>query len=89
MQSISAPAQWPSATCLLYTSYELAGLCLDTGHLYYSGMDPVEWLKKYAGRLDYVHFKDVSEKVYRDVLNKKIRFFEGCGEGAMLSLIHI
>lgn len=63
--------------------YELAGLCLDTGHLYYSGMDPVEWLKKYAGRLDYVHFKDVSEKVYRDVLNKKIRFFEGCGEGAM------
>ena len=63
--------------------YELAGLCLDTGHLYYSGMDPAEWLKKYAGRLDYVHFKDVCEKVYRDVLNKRIRFFEGCGEGAM------
>ena len=63
--------------------YEVAGLCLDTGHLYYSGMDPAEWLKKYASRLDYVHFKDVNETVYREVLNEKIRFFEGCGKGSM------
>lgn len=63
--------------------YETAGLCLDTGHLYYSGMDPVEWLKKHAGRLDYVHFKDVNEPVYRAVLGEHIRFFEGCGKGAM------
>lgn len=63
--------------------YELAGLCLDTGHLYYSGMDPAAWLRKYAANLDYVHFKDVNEHVYRKVLGKKIRFFEGCQEGAM------
>lgn len=63
--------------------YETAGLCLDTGHLYYSGMNPVEWLKKCAGRLDYVHFKDVDEAVYRAVLGEHIRFFEGCGKGAM------
>ena len=63
--------------------YEVAGLCLDTGHLYYSGMNPAEWLKKYANRLDYVHFKDVNETVYREVLNEKIRFFEGCGKGSM------
>lgn len=63
--------------------YEVAGLCLDTGHLYYSGMDPVEYLKKYADKLDYVHFKDVDETVYRAVLGKHIRFFEGCGEGSM------
>ena len=63
--------------------YEVAGLCLDTGHLYYSGMDPAEWLKKYADRLDYVHFKDVNDKVYRKILNEKIRFFEGCGKGSM------
>ncbi|MGM9613161.1 MAG: sugar phosphate isomerase/epimerase family protein, partial [Butyricicoccus sp.] len=63
--------------------YDVAGLCLDTGHLYYSGMDPVEWLKKYADRLDYVHFKDVNEKVYREVLGEHIRFFEGCGKGSM------
>lgn len=63
--------------------YEVASLCLDTGHLYYSHMDPVEYLKKYADKLDYVHFKDVNENVYREVLGERIRFFDGCGKGAM------
>ena len=63
--------------------YEIAGLCLDTGHLYYSGMDPAEYLKKYADRIDYIHFKDVNRKVYEEVLDEHIRFFEGCGKGSM------
>lgn len=63
--------------------YELAGLCLDTGHLYYSGMNPSEWLKQCQDRLDYVHFKDVDQKVYEQVLSEKIRFFDGCGKGSM------
>ena len=46
-------------------------------------MDPVEYLKKYADKLDYVHFKDVNETVYRQVLGERIRFFDGCGKGAM------
>ena len=62
---------------------EVAGLCLDTGHLRYSGMEPVEWLRKYADRLDYVHFKDINGKIYSEVLNERIRFFEGCGKGSM------
>ena len=62
---------------------EIAGLCLDTGHLRYSQMDPVEWLRKYADRLDYIHFKDINEKVFNEVLNEHIRFFEGCGKGSM------
>jgi len=37
---------------------ETAGLCLGTGHLYYAGMDPETWLRRHAGRIDYVHFKD-------------------------------
>lgn len=63
--------------------YEIAGLCLDTGHLYYSGMNPVEWIKKCANRLDYVHFKDVNAQIYQQVLSEHIRFFEGCGKGSM------
>lgn len=63
--------------------YELAGLCLDTGHLYYSGMNPEEWLEKYADNLDYIHFKDINETVYQQVLKQHIRFFEGCGKGSM------
>ncbi len=63
--------------------YDIAGLCLDTGHLYYSKMDPVEYLKKYQKILDYVHFKDVNKDIYDQVMGEKIRFFEACGKGAM------
>lgn len=63
--------------------YEIAGFCLDTGHLYYSGMDPVEYIKKYQDRLDYVHFKDVNDAVYKEVLKEHIPFFDGCAKGTM------
>ena len=63
--------------------HEIAGLCLDTGHTYYSGMDPVEWLRKHADRLDYVHFKDIDRQVFDQVMAKEIRFFEACAEGVM------
>ena len=62
---------------------EIAGLCLDTGHLHYDCMDPVEWLKKYADRLDYVHFKDIDQKVYENVIERQIGFFEACAEKVM------
>ncbi|MBP2234119.1 inosose dehydratase [Sinorhizobium kostiense] len=62
---------------------ELAGFCIDTGHTYYAGMDPVETLKKFADRLDYVHFKDIDETVFRRVLGEKIRFFDACAQGVM------
>ncbi|MDR0886805.1 MAG: sugar phosphate isomerase/epimerase [Clostridiales Family XIII bacterium] len=62
---------------------DLAGFVLDTGHLYYAGLDPVAWLRKYADRLDYIHFKDIDIEKYHDVLSRKIRFFDGCAEGVM------
>lgn len=54
--------------------YEVAGLCLDTGHLLYSKMDPIEWLEKLYHRVDYIHFKDIDIDVYRQVMNKKSVF---------------
>ncbi|WP_196605592.1 sugar phosphate isomerase/epimerase family protein [Pectinatus haikarae] len=62
---------------------EKAGFCLDTGHLKYSGMDPVQWLRKYADRLDYIHFKDINQKIYAQVMKEHIRFFDGCAKGSM------
>lgn len=38
------------------------GICADTGHMIRSGMDPVEGLKKYEGRIISLHLKDVNEK---------------------------
>jgi len=63
--------------------YETAGLCLDTGHLYYSQMDPVHWLRHYSDRLDYIHFKDIDIDIYNQVMNEKIRFFDACAKGVM------
>lgn len=62
---------------------DVAGFCLDTGHTWFSGMDPVETLRKYYDRLDYIHFKDIDRAVFDDVMARKIRFFEACGEGVM------
>jgi len=62
---------------------EIAGFCIDTGHTYYAGMDPVRTLEDYADRLDYVHFKDIDAIVYADVMGRRIRFFEACAEGVM------
>lgn len=66
--------------------YSKAGLCLDTGHLYYSGMDPVQWLAEQASLLDYIHFKDINQSVFQDVMGKRIRFFDACAEGVMCRL---
>jgi inosose dehydratase len=63
--------------------YETAGLCLDTGHLYYSGMDPETWLRTNASRLDYIHFKDIDLDVYRRIMGERIRFFDACAQGVM------
>ncbi|WP_065377282.1 TIM barrel protein [Ensifer adhaerens] len=62
---------------------DLAGLCLDTGHLTYSAMDPVSTLRRYWDRVDYLHFKDIDAKVYRAVMNERIRFFDACAKGVM------
>ncbi|WP_172292007.1 sugar phosphate isomerase/epimerase [Pseudoruegeria sp. HB172150] len=62
---------------------ETAGLCLDTGHLDYAGMDPVETLRSYMDRTDYIHFKDIDPVVFDDVMGRQIRFFDACAEGVM------
>lgn len=62
---------------------ETAGLCLDTGHLAYAGMDPVETLDRYWSRVDYIHFKDIDPSVYDRIMGEHIRFFDACAEGVM------
>lgn len=62
---------------------DLAGLCLDTGHMAYSGMDPVATLRRYWDRVDYIHFKDIDAAVFQEVMAERIRFFEACAKGVM------
>jgi inosose dehydratase len=62
---------------------ETVGFCLDTGHTYCAGMDPVQTLETYADRLDYIHFKDIDAKKFAEVMGRRIRFFDACAEGVM------
>ena len=62
---------------------DLAGLCLDTGHLSYSGMDPIATLRRYWDRTDYIHFKDIDPEVFGEVMGEQIRFFDACAKGVM------
>lgn len=66
--------------------HQTAGLCLDTGHLYYSGMDPIAWLERYFSRLDYLHFKDVDPQRHRQQLALGADFFSACAAGVMCPL---
>lgn len=62
---------------------DTAGLCLDTGHLAYAGMDPVDTLRRYWSRVDYIHFKDIDPTVFEQVMTERIRFFDACAKGVM------
>lgn len=63
-----------------------AGFCLDTGHLYYAGLDPVCWLRKYADRIDYLHFKDVNRTLFEAAIAQQQDFFKACAAGVMCPL---
>lgn len=60
-----------------------AGLCLDTGHCLYAGIEPLAALRRWWDRVDYLHFKDIDRARFDDVLSRRIRFFDACAEGVM------
>ena len=47
------------------TDANYVNLCVDTGHLYYAGIDPVVFIENNLGRIEHVHFKDVRKEVFR------------------------
>jgi inosose dehydratase len=49
-------------TLLQMTDPDLLGLVLDMGHYMFGGGDPLAALKKYAGRIWHIHFKDYDPK---------------------------
>ena len=65
--------------------------CLDTGHLYLGGADPVEIAKAAVGRVAHVHLKDVDEAMANQVRSGELPFrqsvidgiFKPLGDGAV------
>jgi inosose dehydratase len=53
------------------------GFCPDLGHLAAAGGDPVDLVRRYADRIPYIHFKDVTDDVSFVPLGEGTVDFEG------------
>ncbi len=62
------------------TDPALVGLCLDTGHVYYGGGDPVALARSDPGRIRHVHLKDVYRDRYERALAQKLDFTAAVGQ---------
>jgi len=76
---------------LASTDPDLIGLCLDTGHYYYGGGDPVEAVRKYGPRIRHLHLKDIRPAVLDAVRREEVNYIDAVrrdvfcelGEGAV------
>jgi len=64
----------------------LLGLCLDTGHYFYGGGDPVEAARKYGSRIWHLHLKDVRRPVLEQVRSEGIGFLDAVRRGVFCEL---
>lgn len=56
------------------------GICIDTGHMAYAGIDPVAFYRRHARRVRYFHFKDIDPIVHKRVLADHIPFLTAIGQ---------
>ncbi|MGH9350870.1 MAG: TIM barrel protein [Terriglobia bacterium] len=57
------------------------GLCLDTGHCFYGGGNPVQEAEKYKRLLRYVHIKDINLPALKDSNRKELNFEQAVAAG--------
>jgi inosose dehydratase len=53
---------------------DLIGLCLDTGHSVWAGVDPLGVLERHGDRLRYLHLKDVDSAILGDARSAGLGF---------------
>jgi inosose dehydratase len=63
------------------TDPELVYLLYDTGHLVFSGEDPIYILENYIDRIKHVHLKDVRHEIVQKVKDQKLSFLQAVIEG--------
>ncbi|MBZ5593887.1 MAG: TIM barrel protein [Acidobacteriia bacterium] len=71
---------------LAMTNPQLLGLCLDTGHYFYGGGDPVNLARKHATRIRHLHLKDVRPSVLEQVRREKIPYLDAVRMGVFCEL---
>lgn len=68
------------------TDPEMLGLCLDTGHYFYGGGDPVEAARRYGSRIWHLHLKDVEPPMLDEVRREGIGFLDAVRRGVFCQL---
>jgi len=65
---------------------DLLGLCLDTGHYFFGGGDPVEAVHSYGARIRHLHLKDVQLPILESARREGIDFLEAVRRGVFCEL---
>jgi len=55
--------------------------CLDTGHMWIGGTDPVDFAKNHGDRVGHVHFKDVHLDVAQRVRDGELSYYDAVTQG--------
>lgn len=63
------------------TAPEYVSMCLDTGHAWFAGVDPVKLTLDYIERIKHVHLKNVRLKVLERAVPGKYSFYQAIREG--------
>jgi inosose dehydratase len=71
---------------LTLTDPQLVGICLDTGHYFYGGCDPVECVRAQGKRVWHLHLKDIQPEVLAEVRRSKIPYLDAVGRGVFCEL---
>jgi inosose dehydratase len=75
----------PDEVARLMQETDLA-LCLDTGHYFYGGGDPVQAVREYGPRIEYLHLKDVNPRVLGEARRERLGFLDGIRRGVFCEL---
>jgi inosose dehydratase len=81
---VETPAEM--ATFFDATCVSGIGLCLDTGHCYYGGGDPIAEAEKYKGILRYLHIKDIDRAVLDECLRRELDFNQAVEAGVFTAI---
>lgn len=68
------------------TNPDLLGLCLDTGHYFFGGGDPVDAVRLYGTRIRHLHLKDVQLPVLEAARRDAVGFLEAVRRGVFCEL---
>lgn len=68
------------------TDPDLVGLCLDTGHYYFGGGDPVAGLREMGQRVWLVHFKDCDPAIAQEARHHGWGYNDAVGQGLFCEL---